>query len=87
MPQMQQTIEVGDKIRLSMHGGRIVDAVVKAILDTTDGLKYQVDFGQDQMATGFERQIVKAQRSFIPRTGLESGGLIVARFWPSLPTL
>jgi hypothetical protein len=36
--------EVGDKIRLSMHGGTIVDAVVKAILDTTDGLNYQVDF-------------------------------------------
>jgi hypothetical protein len=26
-----------------MHGGKIVDAVIKAVLDTTDGLKYQVD--------------------------------------------
>jgi hypothetical protein len=29
-----------DKVRVSMHGGKIVDAVIKAILDTTDGLKY-----------------------------------------------
>jgi hypothetical protein len=35
--------EVGDKIRVSMHGGKIVDAVIKAILDNTDGLKYQVE--------------------------------------------
>lgn len=29
--------EVGVEIRVSMHGGQIVDAVIKAILDTTDG--------------------------------------------------
>jgi hypothetical protein len=51
--------KVGDKIRVSMHGGKIVAAVIKAILDTTDGLKYQVDFGNDQTATMSERQIVK----------------------------
>jgi hypothetical protein len=50
---------VGDHIRVSMHGGKIVDAVIKAILGTTDGLKYQVDFGKDQTATVSERQIVK----------------------------
>jgi hypothetical protein len=52
-------LEVGDKIRVSMHGGKIIDAVIKAILDTTDGLKYQVDFGRDQTAMVSERQIVK----------------------------
>jgi small-conductance mechanosensitive channel len=51
--------EVGDKIRVSMHGGKIVDAVIKAILDTTDGLKYQIDFGKDQTATISERLVVK----------------------------
>jgi len=51
--------KVGDHIRVSMHGGKIVDAVMKAILDTTDGLKYQVDFGKDQTAKILERQIVK----------------------------
>ena len=47
-------------LSISMHGGKIVDAVIKAVLDTTDGLKYQVDFGKDQTATISERQIVKA---------------------------
>jgi len=42
-----------------MHGGKIVDAVIKAILDTTNGLKYQIDFGKDQTTTVLERQIVK----------------------------
>jgi hypothetical protein len=51
-------LKVGDKIRVSMHGGKIVDAAIKAILDTTDGLKYQVAFGHDQTATFSERQVV-----------------------------
>ena len=51
--------KVGDKMRVSMYGGKIVDAVIKAILDTTDGLKYQVDFGKDQTATITERQVVR----------------------------
>jgi hypothetical protein len=42
-----------------MHGGKIVDAVIKAILDTTDGPKYQIDFGKDQTATVSERQVVR----------------------------
>jgi hypothetical protein len=57
MPAKQP--KVGDKIRVSMHSGKIVDAVIKAVLDTTDDLKYQVDFGKDQTATILERQIVK----------------------------
>ena len=56
---VQRQFKVGDKIRVSMHGGKIVDALIKAILDTTDGLKYQVAFGHDQTATVPERQIVK----------------------------
>jgi hypothetical protein len=51
--------EVGVEIRVSMHGGKIVDTVIKAILDTTDGLKYQVASGHDQTATVSKRQIVK----------------------------
>lgn len=50
--------EVGVEIRVSMHGGQIVDAVIKAILDTTDGPEYQIAFGHDQTATVSERQIV-----------------------------
>jgi hypothetical protein len=50
---------VGDHIRVSMHGSKIVDAVIKAIIDKTDGLHYQIDFGKEQTALVSERQIVK----------------------------
>jgi hypothetical protein len=42
-----------------MHGGKIVDAVIKAILDKTDGLHYQIDFGKEQTALIREWQVVK----------------------------
>ena len=41
-------LKVGDKIKVNMHAGKIVDATVKAIIDSTDGVKYQVDFGFDR---------------------------------------
>ena len=41
-----------------MHAGKIVDAVIKAIIDTSEGVKYQVDFGFDQTALIHEWQIV-----------------------------
>jgi hypothetical protein len=51
--------KVGDHIRVSMHGGKIVNAVIKAIIDKTDGLHYQVDFGNEQTALISEPQVVK----------------------------
>jgi hypothetical protein len=51
---------VGDKVRVSTHGGKIVEAVIKAVLDDyTDGPRHQVAFGYDQTALIYERQIVK----------------------------
>jgi hypothetical protein len=58
MPSKQP--KVGDKIQVSMSGGRIADATIKAVLDDfTDGVRYQVDFGNDQTALVREWQIVK----------------------------
>ncbi len=54
-----QPRKVGDKIKVNMHAGKLVDATVKAIIDSTDGVKYQVDFGFDQTALVHEWQIVK----------------------------
>jgi hypothetical protein len=34
---------VGDKIRVNLHHGKIEDAIVKAIIQQTDGTKLQVD--------------------------------------------
>jgi hypothetical protein len=42
-----------------MHGGKIVDAVIKAIIDKTDALHYQIDFGNEQTALISEQQVVK----------------------------
>ena len=35
--------KVGDKIRVNLHHGKIEDAIVKAVINETDGLKLQVD--------------------------------------------
>ncbi len=58
---MAEPRKVGDKIRVSMqmHGGEIVDATIKAVIETTSDAQYQIDFGNDQTATVTERQIVK----------------------------
>jgi hypothetical protein len=53
--------KVGDKIRVSMqmHGGEIVDATIKAVIETSSERQYQIGFGNDQTATVTEQQIVK----------------------------
>jgi hypothetical protein len=50
--------KVGEKIKVNMHGGKIVDATIKAIIESTDGVRYQVDFGHDQTALVHEWQVV-----------------------------
>ena len=35
--------KVGDKIRVNLHHGKIEDAVVRAVIEHTDGTKLQVD--------------------------------------------
>jgi len=42
--------KVGDKIRVNLHHGKIEDAVVKAVIEHTDDLKLQIDFGREQTA-------------------------------------
>jgi hypothetical protein len=50
---------VGDKARVSMHGGQIIDAVIKAIVDKTDGPHYQIEVGKQQTALISEQQVVR----------------------------
>jgi hypothetical protein len=56
VPQQRQ---VGDKIKVNMHAGKLVDATINAIINSTKGANYQVDFGKDQTALVHEWQIVK----------------------------
>lgn len=51
--------KVSDKIKINMHGGKIVDAMIRAIVESNDGVKYQVDSGFDQTALVHQWQIVK----------------------------
>jgi transcription antitermination factor NusG len=39
----KREFKVGDKIRVNLHHGKIEDAVVKAVVQHTDGIKLQVD--------------------------------------------
>lgn len=39
----ERKFNVGDKIRVNLHHGKIEDAVVKAVINHTDGTKLQVD--------------------------------------------
>ena len=41
-----------------MHAGKIVDAVVKAVIERTDGLRLQVDVGHEKTALIHEWQVV-----------------------------
>ena len=49
--KLPHQFKVGDEVTVSLHTGRIVDAVVKAIMDRTDGARLQVDYGKDETAS------------------------------------
>jgi hypothetical protein len=41
---------VGDRIKVNLHTGRIVEATIKAVINRTDGSRLQADFGKDETA-------------------------------------
>ena len=47
--------KVGDHLMVKFSGGRIVEATIKAIVDTTDGVRLQVSFG-DETAPIYQTQ-------------------------------
>jgi hypothetical protein len=50
--------KIGDRVLVKLSGGRIVEATVKAIVDRTDGVRFQVSFG-DETALTYLWQIAK----------------------------
>jgi hypothetical protein len=44
---------------VKLSGGRIVEATIKALVDTTEGIRLQVDYGFDETALVYEWQIVE----------------------------
>ena len=55
----KREFKVGDKIRVNLHHGKIEDAIVRAVTQSTDGTKLQVDVvGLDLTALIDTRQVV-----------------------------
>ena len=49
--------KVGDRVTVSLSSGRIVEAKVKAIVNQTDGVRLQVDYGKDETALVYLWQV------------------------------
>ena len=59
-PTLTKQFQVGDKIRVNLHRGKIEYAVVRAVIEHADGTKLQVDVvGIDLTALIDTRQVVE----------------------------
>jgi hypothetical protein len=61
-PEQDARYAVGDRVKVNVHTGRIVDAMVKAVIERTDGKRLQVDFGKDETALIHLWQVVERIR-------------------------
>jgi hypothetical protein len=56
----KREFRVGDKVRVNLHHGKIEDAVARAVIEHTDGIKLQVDVvGLDLTALIDTKQVVE----------------------------
>ncbi len=39
--------KVGQHVKVKLSGGRLVDAEIKAVIETTEGKRLQVSFGEE----------------------------------------
>ena len=49
-PDDERQFQVGDRVTVTLHTGRLVEATVRAIVKNTDGVRLQVDYGKDETA-------------------------------------
>jgi hypothetical protein len=54
--------KVGDHVLVKLSAGRLIEAIVKAVVDTTEGIRLQVDFGHDETVLIYEWQVVEEGR-------------------------
>jgi len=52
--------KVGDRVQVTLSGGSIVQATIKAVVETTEGVRLQVSFGEET-ARIYLWQIVEEQ--------------------------
>jgi len=53
----KREFKVGDRVTVSLSAGRVVDGIVKAIINRTDGVRLQVDYGKDETALVYLWQV------------------------------
>jgi hypothetical protein len=58
-PENNRQFNVGDKIRVNLHHGKIQDATIRAVISEEDGIKLQIDFGYEQTASIPVSQVVQ----------------------------
>jgi hypothetical protein len=58
-PENNRQFNVGDKIRVNLHHGKIEDATIRAVISEEDGVKLQMDFGYEQTALIPVSQVVQ----------------------------
>jgi hypothetical protein len=54
--------KVGDRVKVNMHRGRIVEAEIKAVIEKTHSVRFQVSFGNEN-ALIYLWQVVERIRS------------------------
>jgi len=54
--------KVGERVLVKLSGGRLVRAEIKAIIDTTEGKRLQVSFGNDETTRIYLWQVVEKSR-------------------------
>jgi hypothetical protein len=58
-------VKVGQRIRFRLYIGREVDGVIRAILKTTSGVRYRVEYGSN-LATISPEAIVQPEKPDAP---------------------
>jgi hypothetical protein len=49
-PDSGSEFKVGDRVSITLQTGRMVEGTVRAIVERTDGIRLQVDYGKDETA-------------------------------------
>jgi hypothetical protein len=58
---MAEEYKLGNSVVVRLNDGRIVEGTIKAIVRATDGIRLQVDYGNDETALVHEKQVRKEE--------------------------
>jgi hypothetical protein len=58
MEQKKWQFKRGDYVKVSLPVGQIVEATIRAVIASTEGVQLQIDFGHEQTALVHERDVL-----------------------------